>query len=247
MLKEYLILYIYSMKRHWYLFLLFFGFYSMAFGQGYSVGLVNGKVIESYNIRLKNPLFKRPFILVNDSLELELDGVDYYTNYQGDYVVRNITFGSRKTILNREINGPISLFYIITQTGGYYDPTFGYTRGRERITYYFEKEKFVVQRLNFENLFVAVQDNPQSLEKLMEAQKIKRTNGLMYAAGAGLLVAGIMEGYNSQGTTNQGTFKVSPFFIAGLVVITIPQFRKSQVHRKYIDAILIYNDSKINH
>ena len=234
------------MKKHWFLLIVFCSLYTLTYGQGYSVGLVNGKVIESYNIRLKNPLFKRPFIQVDDSLELDLDGVDYFTTYQGDYVVRNITFGSRKTILNREINGAISLFYIITQSGGYYDPTFGWTQSRQRITYYFEKEKFVVQKLNFQNLFIAVQDNPRSLEKLIEAQKIKRTNGLMYAAGAGLVLAGIMEGYNSQSSTNQGGFKFSPFFVAGLVVLTIPQFRKGQVHEKFIDSILIYNHSQNN-
>jgi len=232
------------MKRFGLVLFLLVGGFNASYGQQYGVGLVNGKVIESYNIRLKNPLFKKPFVLVDDSLELDLDGVDYFTNHTGDYVVRNITLGSRKTILNRDINGSISLFYIITQTGGYYDPTFGYTRGREKITYYFEKERFVVQRLNFQNLYVAVQDQPKSLEKLMEAQKIKRTNGILYATGAGLLAAGILEQYNSQGSTNTSSIRFSPFILAGLIVFTIPQFRKGQIHKKFIDAILIYNDLK---
>ena len=234
-------------------FLLFFVLNIFNIGQlkaqnNFYLQLRNGQVIESFNIIVKNPLFKKPFFLVDNTKEIEWFQVDKVNFKDGYFVARELPRGRNTALLNIEFEGPISVYYDIQITRQDNYPGYGYGAygsygpgfyERKKVLY-FEKTKYNVQALTTRNLIPAVENHKPSFELAQKARKVELASRFTSIVGGAGLIYGLTQ---STINPNTGTVKISPWTWVGMGVISIPIFFKNKREDLVNQAILTYNQA----
>ncbi|QDA59417.1 hypothetical protein [Hymenobacter jejuensis] len=220
----------------------------------YAVGLKNGQVYRAYDVIVKQPVFGRSYLLLDDGQRFDLDQVRYYEDETGFYVRTTLPKSKRETTLRRDRVGRISL-YSITRTqysnspygyspyggfgrfGGY---GYGYPYGGYQTvkTEYFSKDNGPIEDLSLRNLSVATSDLPASRALLDQARSYQRITTLSYVAAAGVVAAGIFSTFNSN---ESGAARISPLVYAGLPLLIVPLVLQGKQQRNIKQAISLYN------
>ena len=220
----------------------------------FAVGLKDGRVIQAYDVETKQPLFGKPFLLLDGEQRLELNAVRYYDDETGHYV-RTVLPGrsTREATLRRDRVGRISL-YSITSTqysngspygyspygyGGRYGGFggFGGPMYRTTKTEYFSKDNGPIEDLNLRNLSVATADFPVSRGLLEQARKYQKYTTLSYVAGGGLVAAGLIASLSNSGSRSG----ISPLLYAGIPFFIVPVVIQGKQQRAIRQAITLYN------
>lgn len=202
------------------------------------VQLRNGQKIESYDIILKRPLFKPDFVQVNGQVRYDLIQVDKINYRQGYYAVRTIGISTKPTLLNVDIEGPISLFYQY-KTNSSYDPYTGMYNYSGRRVYYLEKRKFEVEKFKLYILERMVEDHLPSLELVQKARKLSVYTYAGYLVGGGLMLYGFL---NSDVDPATGRIKINPITFVGMGISIIPLITGSKKEDLMMRSILVYNN-----
>lgn len=208
--------------------------------QPFFIKLHTGEVIRASKIQLKSPLFKSNYFLLDDSLSYSPAMVTSFQNNDG-YYARIEPGNHPDAFAKRILEGPrIEKFYTsrLTYEGYSYSPYgYGMPRTSRRRVYYFSKDDGPLYHYNYENLQMALSDNPSSMLLLQRYKREKIIDTGVTIVGAGLLALGII---NSE-RTMEGDLKLSPMLYAGAGVLggqlVINLFRKD----KLMQAIQIYN------
>lgn len=224
----------------------------------YAVGLKSGQVYRGFDVLVKQPLFGRPFVLLDGQQRFELDQVRYYEDETGFYVRTTLPGRSnRETTLRRDKVGRLSL-YSITSTqyagnsfggpfgyGGYgryggFGGPYGYGGPvyRTTKTEYFSKDNGPIEDLNLRNLTLATADNQAATNLLLQARQYQTYTTLSYVAAGGLLVAGLVSSLNS--ASNEGP-TISPLVYASLPLLIVPLVLGGKSQNNVRQAISIYN------
>jgi len=207
------------------------------------VGLKSGKVIHANQLKLKEPLLKSSYILVNESEKYPIQEVKYYQDQTGYYSWARIDAYGKEVKLKRELTGNVNTYSRLVSSYSYNE--FGGMYSTTKVEY-FQKGQNEINKINYENLSRALSDNAASASKLDETKSLKTLNVVAYVVGGGLLIGGLahMNSLNQ----NEGSppyedtsIKFSPLFFIGAATLTIPLFTKSPMKRKLNEAIAIYN------
>lgn len=159
--------------------------------QPYSVRLKDGSTVHSNNIQLVNSFTQGKYLRLDNSRQIPLSKVTDFNGQQGTFAVGNID--GEFDVYKLETEGPrISLYsqclyetetvFASTTPGG---PQFPTTLTSQAKAFYFRKNDSDIQRLNYQNLKLAVGDDPASLREL----RLGRTDLFL---GIGLFTAGIV-------------------------------------------------------
>ncbi len=207
----------------------------------YYVILRNGKVIENFDINIKRPLFKKPYVEIGSDQKYDLFQVDKLNFRHGYYAVRELSSGRNSDLLEVETEGTISIFYQIKISSNY-DPYMGYGmyNSTARKVYYMEKERFLTQKLTVNNVSRAVQDHLPSLEFANKARNAGMITTAGYVAGLALTFTGLAQ---SKVDPNTGNIKFSPLVFVGLGVSIIPLISGSHKEKNLFRAIMTYNEA----
>ncbi|TGE17560.1 hypothetical protein [Hymenobacter elongatus] len=213
----------------------------------FAVGLKNGTVYKAYDVSVKQPLFGRSYLLLNDQRRIDMGEVGFYEDETGHYVRTVLPRSKRETTLRRDRAGRLSLYSAITTqyTGGGYSPYgyggryggFGAPMYRTVKTEYFSKDNGPVQDLNVRNLSIATADNAGSSALLMEGRKYQTYTTLSYVAAAGVLAAGLFATFGTQ----QSDRAISPLVYAGIPLAILPIVLGSKQQQNIKQAISLYN------
>lgn len=227
--------------------------------KGFFIGLYNGERIYASKIRMKSPLFKGDFFLLDDSLRYPTNSIKYYQNRDGFFVrVGDVT--GRNAFAKRIMDGRISKYY--TTVSAYQDPYFWgnpYYGGRyygsrygygmpynsgmsSRRIYFFSKDGGELQDFNVNNLQEAMADNPASLETLRRYRQSRVIETGLSLVGAGLLAYGLSQSFTQ--TSYGAQFSASPLLYAGVGVSVIPIVTRLFKKDKITQAIELYNYQK---
>ena len=214
---------------------------------GMFIGLNNGQRVYARKLQMKSPIFKKSFVLVNDSAQFDLASVQYFQNEDGFYT--RITNGKRSDFAKRVSVGKISKFYTSKTTyDGYYPGAYGpygyggygygYGMPSTRRVFYFSKEGGPLQDLNYQNLRRSLTENAGSMELLERYQRGKRIETGLTVAGVGVFAYGMV---NSLKTPATGVRRADPTLYLGLGLAAIPWvmnlFKKDHLN----EAIELYN------
>lgn len=210
---------------------------------GMFIGLNNGQRVYARKLQLKSPVFKKSFVLVNDSAQYDMAAVEYFQNEDGFY--SRITNGRRSDFAKRVSVGRISKFYTSKTSYDGYSPGMygpygygGYSMPTTRRVYYFSKEGGPLEDLNYQNLRRSLTENAGSMELLEKYQRGKRIETALTVAGVGVFVYGMV---NSLKGPAVGVRRADPTLYLGLGLAAIPWvlqlFKKD--HLK--EAIELYN------
>ena len=156
----------------------------------YYVRLKDGSMVHANKIELVNSFTQGKYLRLDNSRQITLSNIRDFNGQQGTFAIGNIN--GEYDLYKLETEGPrISLYsqcYYETQTvfastspGG---PQFPTTLTSQAKAFYFRKNDSDIQRLNYQNLKIAVEDDPASLREL----RLAHTNLFL---GIGLLTAGI--------------------------------------------------------
>ncbi|MDO7846611.1 hypothetical protein Q5H92_09605 [Hymenobacter sp. M29] len=221
----------------------------------FQVGLKNGMVYSGNDVETKNPLFGRPYLLLDGQRKFEMAEVGFYDDETGHYVRTNLPGSSRETTLRREKTGRISLYSITTTQyssgpgsfgypgygyGGYgYGGFGGYPYGGYRTvkTEYFSKDNGPIQNLSSKNLMLATSDNAGAQQLLFEARRYQQATVASYLVGGGLLVAGLLQSIRP---TDAGR-SISPLVYVAIPVLIVPIVLQSKQANNQRQAIALYN------
>ncbi|PSR55203.1 hypothetical protein AHMF7605_17665 [Adhaeribacter arboris] len=238
-----------------YLLLLLLGLFSpFSWGQiaptdiqepGLFIGLNNGQRVYARKLQIKSPLFKKTFVLINDSAQYDMSNVQYFQDEEGFYT--RISNNKRSDFAKRVSVGKISKFYTSkTSYDNYYPGMYGYGYGgygygmpSTRQVYYFSKDGGPLADMNYQNLRQALNDNPGSLEVLEKYRRSKRVETGLTVAGSGIFIYGLINSLKAPAT---GVVqRADPTLYLGLGLAAIPWamhfFRKDHLN----EAIELYN------
>lgn len=218
----------------------------------YQVGLKDGKVFSASDVTQKNPLFGRPYLVLDGRQHLELAEVSFYEDESGHYVRTTLPGSRRETTLHRDKVGRLSLYSITTTQyspggygmGGYGMGGFGgmpYGGYRTVKTEYFSKDNGPIQNLTQRNLVLATLENPGAQALLADAKRYQRFIFSSYVVGSGLLVAGLVQTLKGNGG---GTWGISPLTYAAIPVLIVPLVLKSKRDQTQKQAIALYNSTQ---
>lgn len=216
-------------------------------GQQYQVGLQNGKLYSGSNIRWKTPFLGKEHLLINDSLKISMDQISFYEVQEGYYK----KFASPKTgyidFYKREVGGErINVFTVLVSTGSYNPATGMYIFNQSKV-YWYEKDRNALKKLSYKNLKYDLSDNQASMYILKKVNDLRIATGLVYALGAGLIIAGIADGMNQDVGTTSSTTRQShskggaTYFIGGAVCMVVPLVINIGKRKKIFQAIELYN------
>lgn len=209
-------------------------------GPVYFVGLKSGKVLTAQSISLRERGFNSSYLILDGQEQILLDQVLYFQNQDGYFVYEPIEGARRSTLLRREFEGNISMYTVtrMVYSSNNISPydNFG-RRGRgsyrEKTEFYFRKGNGPIQRYNYRNLKVALSDNPESMAILQSIGRVRFTMYVMYGAGAGLTLWGLLS------FTRDGRLPVVTYI--GMALLLVPNFFGRNVDEKLEQALLIYN------
>ncbi len=213
---------------------------------GLFIGLNNGQRVYARKLQIKSPLFKKSFVLINDSAQYDMAAVQYFQDEEGFYT--RISNSKRSDFAKRISVGKISKFYTSKTTYDNYYPGmygaygyggYGYGMPSTRRIYYFSKDGGPLADLNYQNLRQALSENAGSLEVLDKYRRSKRVETGLTVLGSGVFVYGLI---NSLKAPAPGVVRrADPTLYLGLGLAAIPWvmhlFRKDHLN----EAIELYN------
>ena len=213
---------------------------------GMFIGLNNGQRVYARKLQIKSPVFKKSFILVNDSAQYDMAAVQYFQDQDGFYT--RITNSKRSDFAKRVSAGKISKFYSSKTSydnyyPGMYGPYgyggYGYGMPSTRRVYYFSKDGGPLADLNYQNLRGALSENAGSLEVLEKYRRSKRVETSLSVLGAGVFVYGLVNSLKAPATG--AVRRADPTLYVGLGLAAIPWvmnlFQKDHLN----EAIELYN------
>ncbi|RAU84319.1 hypothetical protein [Pontibacter arcticus] len=208
----------------------------------YYIQLHNGQVIYADKLQYKSPVFRSNHFLLNDSLKYNPGAVVAFQDDEG-YFARVEAGNSYESFAKRLLDGPrIDRFYTSRATydySGYGYGPYGYggPRTSRRRIYFFSKDDGPLYVLNYENLQEALADNAASMDLLGKYRKDKYINTGVSIVGAGLLAAGAITSFSSQGS---GT-NISPLMYAGAGILGVQMVINLFQKDKLTQAMEVYN------
>ncbi|QNF32768.1 hypothetical protein HUW51_08495 [Adhaeribacter swui] len=213
---------------------------------GLFVGLNNGQRIYARKLQVKSPVFKKSFILIDDSAQYDLAGVQYFQDQQGFYT--RVSNSKRSDFAKRVSVGKISKFYTSKTSydnyyPGMYGPYgyggYGYGMPSTRRVYYFSKDGGPLADLNYQNLRGALSENAGSIEVLEKYRRGKRLQTGLTVLGSGVFVYGLVNSIRNTGPSVVN--RADPTLYLGLGLAAIPWlmnlFQKDHLN----EAIELYN------
>ncbi len=222
----------------------------------FAVGLKDGRVFQAYDVETKQPIFGKPFLLLDGQQRFDLNTISYYSDETGHYV-RTVLPGrsTREATLRRDRVGRISLYSITnTQYAGNspygYSPYgfgrygyggmggFGGPMYRTTKTEYFSKDNGPIEDLNLRNLSIATADFAASRGLLEQARKYQTYSTLSYIAAGGIIAAGMFSTFNN---SSGGRASISPLVYAGMPLFIVPLIMQGKQQRNIRQAISLYN------
>lgn len=225
--------------------------YSTVCAQLNELILKDSTVLHPGNLVLKNPVFKKQYLLADDQ-QYEISQVRSYKNIDGYY---RISYLSSKTpqIFRREVDGPkIDLFsnWSTISTGPSYSGGMYMPGGSYPIkNWYFTKNNDELQTMKPRMLAPAVQDNLMAFKKV-KAAKTWQTVGTVSAIGAiGFFIAGAVVSLNKVGNNpppppgqSNGISGLSPLLLGTVFLAPLPWIARPVSKNKMKEAVKIYNE-----
>ncbi|MGY2133503.1 hypothetical protein ACW9KT_14840 [Hymenobacter sp. HD11105] len=221
----------------------------------FAVGLKDGRTFQAYDVETKQPVFGKPFLLLDGQQRIDMNTVSYYQDESGHYVRTTLPGrSSREVTLRRDRVGRISL-YSITSTqyagNGYgYNPYgfgrygyggmggFGGPMYRTTKNEYFSKDNGPIEDLNLRNLSVATSDYAASRGLMDQARKYQTYSTLSYIAAGGIMAVGV---FSSLSNSGGGRANISPLVYAGMPLFIVPLVMQGKQQRNIRQAISLYN------
>ncbi len=212
---------------------------------GMFIGLNNGQRVYARKLQIKSPIFKKSFILVNDSAQYDMAAVQYFQDQEGFYT--RITNSKRSDFAKRILVGKISKFYSSkTSYDNYYPGMYGYGYGgygygmpSTRRVYYFSKDGGPLADLNYQNLRSALSENAGSMEVLEKYRRGKRVETGLTILGSGVFVYGLINSLKAPAAN--AARRADPTLYLGIGLAAIPWvmnlFQKDHLN----EAIELYN------
>lgn len=215
---------------------------------GMFIGLNNGQRVYARKMQIKSPIFKKSFVLVNDSAQFDLASVQYFQNEDGFY--SRITNGKRSDFAKRVSVGKISKFYTSKTTyDGYYPGAYspygyggygyGYGMPTTRRVFYFSKQGGPLEDLNYQNLQRALSENAGSMELLDRYRRGKRIETGLTVAGVGVFAYGMFSSLRNP--SPGGLRQADPTLYLGLGLAAIPWVMHLFKKDHLTEAIELYN------
>ncbi len=220
------------------------------------VGLRNGEVLYPKTIQYKNPLLKRPHLLLNDEEEIDLDNVDYYQTSEDYFIFRSIGKGlsySNHTKLRRVENGAIQVFeYTYTTTsmsGAGVNGAPGMMTTHTVTNYYIQNERGEMELLNRSKVRALVEDDPKSLELLGKRKSRTLQNIGFYVVGGAITLVSIVswamkENEDTSNNMEDTSLNLPPTLFLGVAIMWIPTLRNMidpKTEDSFVTIIADYN------
>jgi len=211
---------------------------------GMFIGLNNGQRVYARKLQIKSPIFKKSFVLLNDSAQYDMAAVQYFQDQEGFYT--RISNSKRADFAKRVSVGRISRFYTSKISYDNYYPGLyggGYGYGMPmtstRRIYYFSKDGGPLADLNYPNLRNALSENAGSMEVLEKYRRGKRVETGLTVLGAGVFVYGLVNSLKTPAPN--AARRADPTLYLGLGLSAIPWvmnlFQKDHLN----EAIELYN------
>jgi hypothetical protein len=192
-----------------------------------------GKKILSDDILIKEPVFKKAYLLVNSTEKYDLDIVEAYQiggNYFKKFQPKNFT---KPTFFFRSSHGKIDAYskasttMMINQTSG------NMSTMTTRWDYY-SIDNGPLQKVRFRFLKNDLKDSPKAMEIINKLKVTRTVTGILYVVGGGLIIGGMTSISNTKG--------VPPTLIAGAVIYNVNFLLLNSKRSKLIKAIDAYNE-----
>lgn len=196
------------------------------------VELSNGERIESDNILLKEPVFRKAHLLVNGTEIYDLDEVIAY-QIQGRYF-KKFTVGSlaKPAFFLRTSHGKIDAYSAASTTMMMNQTTGGMSTVSNRWDYY-SINHGPLQKVRYRFLKNDLKESPKAMEVIRKIRGLRTLTGIFYVAGAGLIISGVTDLPNAKG--------VPPTIIAGAVMYNVNFLLLNSKRNMLIEAIDAYN------
>ncbi len=231
--------------------LLLFSLMTWAQPKKFFVGLENGDLLYANQVRLKNPPFGRPYVLVNDNERFGLEEIVYYQNESGYYTKFKPDGWAHEEFFKRLLYGErveaytkTNLYTSVSAMPGVYN---GGGTGVMMLTFhkirhdYYRKDGSSFMKMTYANLKTDLADNAASVQTLKELSNLRKVTGVLYAVGASLLMVSIYDSINQSSTDPNGSSTISPLFATGVVCLAIPVFLHKAKRNKMLEALELYN------
>lgn len=213
---------------------------------GMFIGLNNGQRVYARKLQVKSPIFKKNFVLVNDSAQYDMAAVQYFQDEEGFYT--RISHNKRSDFAKRVSVGKISKFYTSKTSYDNYYPGmygaygyggYGYGMPSTRRVYYFSKDGGPLADLNYQNLRGALVENAGSIEVLEKYRRGKRLETGLTVLGSGVFIYGLINSLKSPvaGAVRQA----DPTLYLGLGLAAIPWIMNLFQKDRLNEAIELYN------
>lgn len=218
---------------------------------GYYLGLHTGEIIKAKQLDYKTPAFgKKHFRLDGDKERYDFSQVKFYRNHTG-YHLKGDPVGSGPAFYKREFHGTRINTYSIERTTytagapGMYGAPMGGTFNTYTLDYY-TKDDGEMKKMKLANLKLDLKDNSASMVYLEKVSGINKVNGILYGAGAAMIIGGIIATANSAKKDESlppgdSSISISPFVFIGAVVVNIPWFTKGTKRKKMQEALMLYD------
>jgi hypothetical protein len=154
-----------------------------------------GKIITAEKIRLRTGVFNDLYLLA-DGKRIQAEQVKFFQNHRGFFAnIQNLHPLRESGFAERTDQGRINLYEAMSQRYDWEVPYHGYQLPAEReynIDLFYNKGLEDLKKVNYTNLSVDLQDNPQSLDFLAVYRKKRSTANIFFGAAGVSLIAGLV-------------------------------------------------------
>lgn len=215
------------------------------------VTLEDGQQIVGKKVRYRSPAFSsESFIEVDGEQKFPINLVDHYVT-EGIYYKKALTeYSQTPTFFKREEEGKrISIYSKLVTT---YQPAMGPsgfgsggTFANTQKSHLYSKGDGPIKTMKIGKLGPDIMDNQKAMVHLKKAKGLAGIQGVLYAVGAGLVIAGAADTLAKTDNKNPGSDNGGPggLWIAGAATMMITSFAFNGAKRKHMrEAIHVYND-----
>lgn len=209
------------------------------------VGLKNAEVLYPSKLVRKAGFSKKPYLLLNDSIELKMNQVRYYQTHEDYFLVRSVD-GFIGQEMRRIEDGTIKVYTfraVDKSEPGHVSPLTGQSLGRSAARYYyFQKNKGALKPLTSANMEYALYGNEEALAQMKVIPRKKLTRMGMWVAGGVMTIVGLTQMTKKANEAGpEASIRPNGLFVVGLVTFTLPFFLRINKHEDMLKAVRIYN------
>jgi hypothetical protein len=203
------------------------------------VGLGGGQEFEYENLKWKEPLLSKRYLLADDSIRYPLSQIWYY-QIDGNYFKRRLFSNGNYEFLRRESEGTIELYSTVRRTTSYDAVTGVPMSSSAKVNFYSISNK-TFQKVNVSNLKRDISDYESCMQELKKAKTLNWVSAIALTAGLGIFIGSAAVDLSKTPDPDESA-GIPAGVIIGPALCFTPWILSGAKRKHFENAITIYNE-----